>query len=86
MDNAQSPFYRLDMTERYCTKLIYDEVPEVLGAAKGGAVRRLWVILDRDEASSNSRHVGCAPESGSKISLLASASVGLCDLMVPPGT
>ncbi len=25
-----------------------------------------WVIFDRDEASSRSRHVGCAPESGSK--------------------
>jgi hypothetical protein len=29
------------------------------------------------EASSKSRHVGCAPESGSKISALASASTGL---------
>jgi len=26
----------------------------------------LWVIFDRDKASSRSRHVGCGPESGSK--------------------
>ncbi len=35
----------------------------------------VWVILDRDEASSNSRHVGCASESGSKIRLLAAWAV-----------
>ena len=31
-----------------------------------------WVIFDRDEASSRSRHVGCAPESGSK------SGIGIC--------
>jgi hypothetical protein len=32
-----------------------------------------WVILDRDEASSNSRDVACAPNSGNKIRLLHAA-------------
>jgi hypothetical protein len=45
----------------------------------------IWVIFDRDEASSRSRHVGCAPESGSKISVLASASTGRSGLMASPG-
>jgi hypothetical protein len=26
----------------------------------------MWVIFDRDAGSSMSRHVGCAPKSGSK--------------------
>jgi hypothetical protein len=37
-----------------------------------------WVIFDRDEASSRSRHVGYAPESGSKIRVSASAAMGPC--------
>jgi len=38
----------------------------------------LGVIRDRDEASNRSRHVGYVPESGSKISVLAPAAMGLC--------
>ena len=30
-----------------------------------------WVIFDRDAASSMFRHVGCTPESGSKIKVVA---------------
>ena len=37
-----------------------------------------------DRASSKSRYVGCAPESGSEIRVLASAAMVLCGLMVPP--
>jgi hypothetical protein len=43
------------------------------------------VIFDRDEANSRSRHVGCAPESGSKIRVLESASTGRSGLMASPG-
>lgn len=40
-----------------------------------------WVIFDRDEASSWSRHVGYAPESGSQIRGALSPSVmGRCGL------
>jgi hypothetical protein len=44
-----------------------------------------WVIRYRDKASRRSRHVGYAPESGSKIRALASAAMGLCGLMASPG-
>lgn len=42
----------------------------------------MWVIFDWDEAGSKSRHVGYAPESGSKIRALAFAAMGLCGLMM----
>jgi hypothetical protein len=38
---------------------------------------RIGVIRDWDEASSSSRHVGYAPESGSEIRVLASATMSL---------
>jgi hypothetical protein len=44
-----------------------------------------WVIFDRDEVSSKSRHVGCAPESGSKIRVLAFVMTDPGGLMMPPG-
>jgi hypothetical protein len=43
------------------------------------------VIFDRGEAGSKSRHVGYAPESGSEISVLASATMDFCGLMATPG-
>jgi hypothetical protein len=45
--------------------------------------RLLLVIFDRDEASSKSRHVGCAPGSGSKIRVLASVMTDPGGLMMP---
>jgi len=42
-------------------------------------------IFDRDEVSSKSRHVGCAPESRSKIRVLASVMTDPGGLMMPPG-
>jgi hypothetical protein len=46
--------------------------------------RRLkWVIFDPDQAGSKSRHVGCAPESGSKIRALF--MTGGCGSLVLPG-
>jgi hypothetical protein len=44
------------------------------------------VIFDRGETVGRSRHVGYAPESGSKIRVLASTAMGLCELMASPGT
>jgi hypothetical protein len=39
--------------------------------------RQFGVIFDRDETNGRSRHVGCAPKSGSKISALATAAMNL---------
>jgi hypothetical protein len=44
------------------------------------------VIFDRGGTVGRSRHVGYAPESGSKIRVLASTAMGLCELMASPGT
>jgi len=46
---------------------------------------RNWGIFDRDEGSSKPRHVGYAPESGSKIRVLASVMTDPGGLMMPPG-
>ena len=37
----------------------------------------VWVIFDRDEAAGRPRHVGCGPESGSKIRILSPAAMAL---------
>jgi hypothetical protein len=44
-----------------------------------------WVIRDWDETRTAPAHVGYAPESGSEIRVLASATMGLCGLMASPG-
>jgi hypothetical protein len=45
----------------------------------------LEIIRDWDETSNSSRHVGYFPESGSEITVLPSATMGLCGLMASPG-
>ena len=43
------------------------------------------VNFDRDAASSMFHHVGCTPESGSKIRVVASVMTGRGGVMMPPG-
>jgi hypothetical protein len=46
---------------------------------------RTWVIFDRDEASSRSRHVSYALKAEVKLGHWASAAMDLCGLMARPG-
>src|SRR5262249_24886569 len=59
-------------------------VSDCCGASSFLVVSPEWVIFDRDEAASSSRHVGYGPESGSKISILSLAAMGLCVWWYPP--
>jgi hypothetical protein len=54
-------------------------------APKSRSKATIRVIFDWGVPTSISRHVGCAPESGSEIRVLASVTTGRGGLMMLPG-